>query len=60
MTQLIITACLLAAPNTCQDIKVPIEASTSMASCLETAKVDAAKWQTDNPTYIVIGWKCSE
>ena len=51
------TACVAAAPDTCESQRLPLEVA-SPALCLGIAQMELARWIGDHPTYRITAWRC--
>ncbi len=60
MIHLVVIACLVAAPHTCQEMPFPDATSEDVTTCMHDGPANADKWQGANPDYWVIGWKCAK
>jgi hypothetical protein len=49
MIHLVVIACLVAAPHTCQEMAVPDVSSEDVATCMHDGLTNADKWQGANP-----------
>lgn len=58
MAQLVVIACLLAAPDQCTEKVVPGVTAPNVVKCLTTAGDKALEWQKSNSEYRVIAWRC--
>ena len=58
MAHLVLIACLMAAPHTCQEIPLPDVKFDDVVSCTHLAEGKADEWVTAHQDYSVIGTKC--
>jgi hypothetical protein len=58
MIELVITACIVATPDTCRDQRVLIEASATPQQCMMNAMPTIAQWGSQHPKWFVQKWKC--
>lgn len=60
MLELILTACLLASPDTCKDVRLTIieQRSVTPQQCFQYGQLELVKWIESNPTWKVTKWKC--
>lgn len=56
--ELVFTACLIAAPETCRERNVVFADNATPMICLTNAQVELAKWSESHPGWRVTRWKC--
>lgn len=57
MIALVLTVCLVAAPDACHDERPPIMV-ISEQQCLIQGQQIAAEWIGDHPKWALKGWRC--
>ena len=57
MIALVLTVCLVAAPDACHDEQPPI-AIISEFQCVLQGQQIAAEWVNDHPRWTLKGWRC--
>jgi hypothetical protein len=58
MIELVITACIVAQPESCQDQRVLLDQDTSAWQCVMNAQPTIAQWGAEHPKWFVQSWKC--
>ena len=62
MISVVLTVCLVAAPSTCKDVRIPIleiEAKTvTPFGCALNGQKSAMKWNRDHPKWKIARYKC--
>ena len=56
---LILTVCLLAAPQECRTEHLYFENRGSLTQCMFLAPPEIAKWAVEHPAHKVVRWKCA-
>lgn len=60
MFYLIISACALANPYQCHDVKLAfVEGNQSPGSCLFNGQLEIIKWKESHPNFTISKWKCT-
>lgn len=55
---LIVTACLIGQPGTCQDYRVPIYEPITVEQCNMVGMPIVASWSAGNPDKKIMRWRC--
>lgn len=58
MVAIILSACLIADPNTCKDYKLPLEGDMTTTQCAMFAPPFFAQWADEHPAWKIRRWKC--
>ena len=58
MILLIVTACALAAPQDCREVRLPFAMDISPAACAMQAQPILAQWAGEHPEVHVTRWRC--
>ena len=60
MIELVILACLAAAPSDCRETRLSYSsAEVSLLTCMQSGHFEVARWQTEHPGLQVKRWKCN-
>jgi hypothetical protein len=60
MIELVFTACLVAAPEACEERALTFLADTGPVACLVQAPPALAVWQEEHPAYTIAAWHCED
>jgi hypothetical protein len=60
MIELVFTACLIAAPEACEERTLSFVAEPSPVTCLIQAPPTLAEWVHEHPAYTIAAWRCEE
>ena len=60
MIELLFTACLVAAPDACEERSLTFLAQPSPVACLVQAPPELAAWTNDHPAYRITAWRCED
>ncbi len=58
MIELIVLACLAAAPEQCRTERIGYRPGQSTKACEAASMMEAAKWAGDHPKYVIRGLTC--
>ena len=56
---LVLTICLITAPDQCREERLRFENRGSLQSCMFLAPTQIAKWSEEHPTLHVVKWRCA-
>jgi hypothetical protein len=59
MLSLILTVCLAAAPDTCQEERPPVEPASAV-TCMMQGQEIAAEWLNEHPKWVLSAWRCED
>ena len=59
MYELLIIACLMSAPTTCEEFILPFDRPIGMRGCMFEAQFRLVRWQEDWPDWMIKRWRCS-
>lgn len=60
MIELVFIACLVAAPDVCEERSLSYLAQPSPVYCMIKALPSLAEWTREHPNYVVQHWKCED
>lgn len=58
MFELIVIACLMSEPATCDRFPVPFQEPMGMMECLRESQIQIASWAAEHPNWRVRRWIC--
>jgi hypothetical protein len=58
MTEVIILACLISAPEQCEDVILKVDARGGAENCQWVGQLTVVEWAGQHPEYQIKGWKC--
>ena len=58
MLELVLTVCLLAAPERCKDEAPRLAPPLDLRSCMAQGQVYAIRWLDEHPQWALRGWAC--
>lgn len=56
---LILTVCLVAAPEICREERLHFEDRGPLLKCMFLAPAEIARWSKTRPKYRVVRWQCA-
>lgn len=59
MQHIILTVCLVASPDVCEERTIPIYARLSPVACMMGAQAEIASWKEGRAELDVTRWRCS-
>lgn len=59
MVEMVLIVCLAAAPDKCEEKKLPVGEPIGARGCLYYGQLQAAEWAAQHPDYIVKKWRCT-
>jgi hypothetical protein len=60
MIELVFTACLVAAPDACEERSLTFLAQSGPVACLVQAPPELAAWVGQHPGYTIAAWRCQD
>ena len=58
MYELVMIACLIAHPGTCQEVHLPFQQAMGARACMEEAQFRMVEWVRTRPQWAVRRWRC--
>lgn len=58
MIELVVLACLMAAPDRCEQQRVATAEPLSLMECMVTSQQFLVRWREQNPSWSVRRWSC--
>jgi hypothetical protein len=59
MIEILVSACLLADPDQCKDVRLHVAAETVTAQqCIKLGQFEIVKWAERNPNWSIKRWSC--
>jgi len=59
MIELVLSVCLLSAPDTCKDVSLSYMGDqVSPQQCMYRGQITAAQWSAGHPEWRIAKWKC--
>lgn len=58
MIELVLTACLLAAPDRCEQRYIETALPMSLFECMVTSQQHLVRWREQHPNWRVARWSC--
>ncbi|MGH1483829.1 MAG: hypothetical protein ACRBM6_34955 [Geminicoccales bacterium] len=58
MYELLIVACLVGQPKSCDEFHIPFERPTGIMMCLRDAQFRLSQWTATRPEWMVKKWSC--
>lgn len=55
---LVLTVCLLSAPEKCREERLQLEAQASIITCMSRSVMYVALWSEQHPAFRVTKWRC--
>lgn len=56
--EIVMTVCALANSGVCEDRRIILDSSISVAQCVMAAPPTMAHWANDNPNWTIMRWSC--
>jgi hypothetical protein len=60
MIELVLTACIVAQPQTCRDQRILLDADTTPFQCMMNSQPAITQWGSEHPKWFVQHWKCQQ
>lgn len=58
LVDLVVTVCMIAHPQSCQDRHILVESRGSLRTCMYEAQFYLAKWIGEHPNVVIKRWQC--
>lgn len=59
MIEIVLSVCLISAPETCKDVNLTYMAENATPyGCMHQGQIEAARWVEGHPKWKVTKWKC--
>ncbi len=59
MYELVLWVCLMAAPDICNEKRLPFQAPTSLMDCMWQGQTQMVRWLDENPQWHLKRWRCA-
>ena len=58
MYELVVIACLLGAPASCEEVHLPFQRPMGARECMHEAQFRLVEWVQTRPDWVVRRWRC--